>query len=58
MPLLPLYATMACRRRYLLFSNKDKMYYILRPKRKEQENTTKMHARRFKFSPLHSAFYG
>jgi len=31
-------------------------YYILRPKRKEQENTTKMHAARFKMSPLHSAF--
>ena len=34
------------------------MYYILRSKRKEQENTTKMHARRFKISPLHSALYG
>ena len=33
------------------------MYDILRPKRKEQENATKMHTRRFKISPLHSALY-
>jgi hypothetical protein len=34
MPLLSLYATMECRWKNLLFSNKDKMYYILRPKKK------------------------